>query len=144
LRFGAIILWATTVVDSVLVSTQATFVSRTPTHVLRSVILSLLTFLQIVAAYGVLYAIMARDFVDSVKSHVAWIYFSLVTAATVGYGDIQPKSDALWLQLAVMSEIITALYILIVLFAIVVTWVNVPPEPPLPLAALNPRLESDD
>ncbi len=49
------------------------------------------------------------------------IYFSFVTIATVGYGDIAPKSTLA--QFTVVSEIMVGLYLLAVILGIVARWV---------------------
>ena len=94
--------------DIVLLSTHATFVSRYPTHPLRSLILNLSSFLQVGVAYAVVFRLMGSGF-NVEMGMVQAIYFSIITMATVGYGDIHIVVGSRFsegLQLLVLSELL--------------------------------------
>lgn len=55
------------------------------------------------------------------------IYFSLVTATTVGYGDIHPISAAA--KIMVMFEIVIALMYVVVIFSSIASFLKKEPEP---------------
>lgn len=75
----------------------------------RSVLLILINFIEYTAWFSCLY--LSNEYLrfDSkiVTSAIDAIYFSVVTAATVGYGDITPASSGRWL---VTLEIICSLF----------------------------------
>jgi hypothetical protein len=116
------------IADLMLLSTHAIFVSRFPAHPLRTVVLTLLTFLQLAVVYSMLYALMPKCFDPPLDRFVSVIYFSVVTIATVGFGDFRPKSDALLAQSLVVSEIVLGLFVLAVLVAVAASWANESPR----------------
>ena len=79
----------------------------------RSLLLLFLNFFEVIGSFGVIYA--AGDFLN--KSVANWsdaLYFSLVTGATVGYGDLHPISSTG--KELVMLQIVSTLAFLILFF----------------------------
>jgi hypothetical protein len=116
--------------DILLLSTYATFVSRYPAHPLRSLTLNLSSFFQCALAYAVAYK-LAGDLFSRTLHSVDSIYFSVVTIATVGYGDIQILGSLrpAWIvELLIVSEIMIGLYMLAGLIAVVAGWANQMPN----------------
>jgi hypothetical protein len=115
--------------DVLLLGTYATYVSREPAHPLRSLILNLSSVFQLATAYAVFYRLDTAAFNRSLGTLDA-IYFSVVTAATVGYGDIQVLAGGIRVYIAellIISEIILSVYMLVGLVAVVSGWANQPP-----------------
>lgn len=99
--------------DIVLVHTSIAFVTRKPDNLLRTAVLSLFSFVQITMAFAVFHLSLGGFNVP-----LTWqsaLYFSLVTATTVGYGDILPRTPGA--RLLTMLEIVTSLSFLAVLLA---------------------------
>jgi hypothetical protein len=127
--------------DIVLLSTFATFVSRYPAHPLRSLTLNLSSFFQCACAYAIFYKIVG-DMFSRTLTTVDSIYFSVVTIATVGYGDIAVSHSyehAELVELLIISEIVVGLYMLAGLIAVVAGWANQMPgqRSPKPLDVLR-------
>jgi adenylylsulfate kinase len=140
-RCAAILLGVYFLYDILLLSTYATFVSRYPSHPLRSLVLNLSSFFQVAVAYAVIYKLASNAFTHNLNT-VDAIYFSVVTISTVGYGDIQVMSTSphAWaLEIAIVSEIVFGLYILVGLVAVVASWANQMPSAQVakPLANLR-------
>lgn len=79
----------------------------------RSLLLLFLNFSEVIGSFGVIYA--AGDFLN--KSVANWsdaLYFSLVTGATVGYGDLYPVNSSG--KELIMVQIISTLAFLILFF----------------------------
>ena len=122
LRWTIGILAVAYIVDSLLVNTSITFVSRRPIHRLRSIQLSLLNVGNIALAFAVLYALAGKCFSRSL-GFMDSVYLSFVTIATLGYGDIYPAGDCRRLgQITVIGELVTGFYFLAVVVTTVVSW----------------------
>lgn len=86
--------------------------NREKTHN-RSLILLFFNFIEVIASFAVIYA--AGNFLN--KPFENWIdalYFSLITGATIGYGDLYPVSQSG--KILVMLQIISTLTFLILFF----------------------------
>lgn len=83
--------------------------------------LALMSYFFAIYAYGVLYVFISHAteaaFSPAPLSLLDGIYFSLVTAATVGYGDIIPVSSLA--KVVVMSQIVFSLVYVVVLLSAV-------------------------
>lgn len=79
----------------------------------RSLILLFFNFTEVIGSYGVIYA--AGDYLNQpVENMIEALYFSLITGATVGYGDIYPIGhDG---KLLVMSQLVSTLSFLLLFF----------------------------
>jgi len=138
---------AVLVVFDVLTNTTAVaFISRFPTHVLRSIVMLFVSLGLTVLAFGALYSSLGLAFKND-KGPIALTcfdaaYFSLVTLTTVGYGDIVPTSHLS--RSIVMCELFIGLYFFSTLLATFVTWIGSPPsiEEPATYDALFPERES--
>ncbi len=115
------------IVDVLLSSTSIAFVSRFPAHPLRSALITLVSFVTLATSFAVFYQFSPASFNVSLNPLRA-AYFSTVTLATLGYGDIHPATGAWWYQLLVMVELFVGLYFLVILFAIVSSWAGARPQ----------------
>ncbi len=77
----------------------------------RSVLLLLINYLEIVFDFAVIYG--GFDLLENANSFVDYVYFSFITSATVGYGDILPSSDFAKIMVSIQTVIFL---IFIVLF----------------------------
>jgi hypothetical protein len=114
-RVLAIVLALFFMADILLTHVSIAFSGR-PSHPLRSIALSVLSFFEVTLAFGVLYLAAADSFSCVLTWHQA-IYFSVVVATTVGFGDIVPKPDALLVQGLVVVELLVSVTFLSVLVA---------------------------
>lgn len=79
----------------------------------RSLILLFFNFVEVIGSYGVIYA-AGNYFNQSLSNMTDALYFSLITGATVGYGDVYPvSSDG---KLLVMTQLVSTLSFLILFF----------------------------
>ncbi|UTW09009.1 potassium channel family protein [Pseudomonas benzenivorans] len=88
--------------------------------------LAFLSFLFMVYGFGVIYTFISNitedAFSSGTLSFIDGVYFSLVTATTVGYGDITPTSGSS--RLVVMFQIILSLAYVVMLFSSAVSYVR--------------------
>lgn len=125
LTLGPLLLWR--FVDIFFSNTSITFTSRFPANPLRSVVLSLAAFVQIVLSYAYLFCVL-EDFgvigpkASRPSSVIDAVYFSFGTIATVGYGSLEPKNPVG--QLVVASELVLGLYFVVIILAQVGAWTN--------------------
>ncbi|SKB28095.1 ion channel [Daejeonella lutea] len=79
----------------------------------RSLILLFFNFTEVIGSYAVIYA-AGTYFNQPVKTITEALYFSLITGATVGYGDVFPiNHDG---KLLVMSQLVSTLSFLLLFF----------------------------
>ena len=115
--------------DIIAAHTSGVFTSRWPAHPLRAVWLSFFVYFQLALCFAIVYALRPSAFSREITPWEA-VYFSVVTLATVGYGDISPCPRAYVMQAVVVAEILVGLYFLGVLLAQIVAWVgDRPPRP---------------
>ena len=79
----------------------------------RSLILLFFNFFEVIGSFGVIYA--AGNYLNEpIKNTIDALYFSLITGATVGYGDLYPVNhDG---KLLVMIQLVSTLSFLILFF----------------------------
>ncbi len=135
------------IADVLLNATSVAFISRFPAHALRSVVIAIISFGLIAIAFGVLYTSSVDGFIrDGAKltlSRLDGVYFSFVTVATLGYGDIHPHQESWVPKLLVICELLIGAYFLSILLATHAAWMSTPPnitEPPS-YATLFPEQE---
>jgi len=114
--------------DLLTISTCATFISRNPTHPLRTLIFTISTLLQVAFVFATFYWLMASQF-SGITGRFDAVYFSVVTISTLGYGDIHPGADAHAVKLLVICELMLGLYVLAGLLSVVAGWGNSLPTP---------------
>ena len=118
-------------VDTLVFNTMVAFVTQRPRLAMRTMFFAVATFLQIAAAFGVFYrALPESSFDAAIRTNFDAFYFSVITLATVGYGDIHPVRDAGWAQGMVLTEIGCGLYFLTGLFTIMASWAGASPALP--------------
>lgn len=77
----------------------------------------------VVMSYGTLYFVLADAKAIAFSRNLTFlsaVYFSLVTFATIGYGDIFPDDD--FARVLVGTQIVTSLALMSVVFAVSVSW----------------------
>jgi len=79
----------------------------------RSIILLFFNFVEVIGSYGVVYA-AGHYLNEPIKNITEAVYFSLITGATVGYGDIYPVTQDG--KLLVITQLISTLSFLILFF----------------------------
>lgn len=110
------------VADIVLIHTSIVFLTRNPLNALRSVMLTVFSFVQLVLAFGVFYTLM-KDCFEPVLGTWSAVYFSFVTVTTLGFGDIVPSDHGWIAQVTIVAELLTGLFFLVVLLAAFVNWI---------------------
>jgi hypothetical protein len=113
--------------DILITNTSITFTSRTPVNPLRSVVFTILAFIQIVLIYAYVYgALCDMNFMKSkagCRSIMDAIYFSFGTIATVGYGKLIPLHPIG--QLFIISELLYGLFFVVIILAQVGSWASI-------------------
>lgn len=118
-------------VDTLLFNTMVAFVTQRPRAAMRTMFFAVATFLQIAGVFGVFYRALPETYFDAaIRTDFDAFYFSVITLATIGYGDIHPVRDAGWAQGIVVTEIGCGLYFLTGLFAIMASWAGASPVLP--------------
>ena len=82
------------------------------------IVLMFVSYALTVYGFGIAFVYLSNINVDAFGKTVSFvdgIYFSVVTAATVGYGDIVPRSDAA--KVLTMAEIALSLVYVVLLFS---------------------------
>jgi hypothetical protein len=104
--------------DSAIVNTSIVFVTRDPIHPLRSVLLTFVAFVNVGVAFAAIYAL--EQCLKHAQSFHEFVYFSFITLATIGFGDIVPSGQlSRW---TVVAEVLTGLYFLAAVFSTVTAW----------------------
>lgn len=117
------------ILDVLIYHLRVGFVTQLPQVPLRSAVFGLAGFALVTAGFAALYLSLARnDFKPRSLEPASAVYFSVVTIATVGYGDIHPRHDAAFAQFLVMAEILVGLIYVAVVLATLVGWANAPPQ----------------
>jgi hypothetical protein len=111
--------------DLVLFNTANAFVTRDPANPLRSVIFAFVGLITLSSIFALFFLSIPDHFTPRLD-FVSAIYFSLVTIATLGYGDIHPRDYNSFAQLVVSVEVILGGYFVMTIIAIVTAWTNDP------------------
>ena len=90
-------------------------------RLIGAIVLGGVSYILAVYGYALIYSFISHkvpaSFNETGLSLITSVYFSLITIATVGYGDIAPKTDLA--RIVAMSEIVLGLCYTIFFFAIV-------------------------
>src|SRR5262245_45332653 len=105
------------IADFVLVNTSVAFVTRRPENRLRSVVLTMFAFFNLIVAFSALYAWLGDHFLPGVGSLEAAFFLSVTTAATIG-GAEKPIDGTGKLLMSV--QLGTTLYFLTVIVATII------------------------
>jgi hypothetical protein len=111
-------------VDIILVNVSITFTSKFPANRLRSVVLTLVGYVQVILIYAYIYATMGKSWFPEYQAVRQAVYFSFGTIFTVGYGNLNPKD--LLPCFVVVSELVLGLFFVVTVLAQVVAWPNQP------------------
>jgi hypothetical protein len=115
-------------IDAMVYNSMVVFVTQHPQVPLRSALFVVLTFLTSTACFAVLYsALPDSQFSKPLSSTVAF-YFSVVTMATVGFGDIVPSGTVS--RLLVTIEIAVGVFFLTTIVSTIASWANSSPGLP--------------
>ena len=129
LCFARPLLWvliAWRFVDVILVNVSITFTSKFPGNPLRSVILTLAGYVQVILIFAYVYAKMGTSWFPKYQAVRQAVYFSFGTISTVGYGNLEPTD--LLPCFAVVSELLLGLFFVVTVLAQVVAWANQPQQ----------------
>ncbi len=107
--------------DLLFSSTSIVFVSAYPANPIRSATFTLLGLITLSMIFALFFLGVPNHFAPCLNP-VSAMYFSLVTIATVGYGDIRPLDNHGLAQLMVFSELMLGAYFVMVIVAIITTW----------------------
>ncbi len=89
---------------------------------------AIFSFFQIPLSFSVFHLCTVDSFNNPLTWHSA-LYFSVVTATTLGYGDIAPKSGAILGEALIMAELLLSVAFLGVLIARLIGLTTVPNRP---------------
>jgi hypothetical protein len=115
------------ILDTILFTSANVLSSQRPRFPPRSIVRAILGLIQLVFGFALLYAGTGFNFMVSGKSTCLdlkqSLYFSIVTMATLGYGDITPSLNSSVMLLALVAlEILCGLFYLSVFVATTVSW----------------------
>lgn len=116
------------IADILLQTTSAVFITQLPRVVLRTLLLGLLGFVQLVTAFAVLHAsapagsYAVSSICGGTLDAFTALYFSLVTMATLGYGDVAPCVGVSLGRMLVIVQVLVGLFFLSGLFATMASW----------------------
>lgn len=125
--------------DSIAYNGIVAFITQHAQVPLRSVVFTLVTFFQLAASFAVFFAALpAVNFSGPELNSWSALYFSIVTIATVGYGDIAPAGALSRLLVAI--EIAIGVFFLATIVSTIASWANGGTS----LPTLEGLLRSDD
>jgi hypothetical protein len=123
-RWTALAVAVGVALDTLVYNTTAAFISQKPRSGLRSVFFVLIAYVELVFAFALIFVAFGEGFKPQFRPNwegaVNATYFSIVTIATVGYGDFTP----VWLTTKMLAalEIVVGLYFLAAIVANLITW----------------------
>lgn len=121
----AVLFAAFVILDLLAYNTRVAFITQHPQAPLRSVAYGVVGFALIASSFAALFLSLVRnDFDPQCLKTVSAIYFSFVTLATLGYGDIHPKVGATAAQFVVVAELLVGLFFLAAVLVTLVAWVD--------------------
>lgn len=126
----ALVIAAYFLYDTFLYSSRVAFVTQRPRVPLRAVLLAVGAVVELSLAFAVAYASLPDSEFTRALTPASAVYFSLVTLATVGYGDIAPCADAQFAHWLVAGEIAAGIYFIAALLATIVSFASNGPRLP--------------
>jgi hypothetical protein len=126
-------------VDLLASNTSIAFVSRFPANPIRSAMLTLLGLITLASIFALFFLGIPDHFTPELNT-VSALYYSLVTLATLGYGDIRPCDNHPVAQLMVFGELVVGAYFVMVIVAMITSWGTNPKRfrDPIRLEAVRP------
>lgn len=107
-------------IDIFVTNISITFTSRFPANPIRSVVYSLVGYIQIALSFAFFYVALGSDSFGKEVGAVASIFYSFGTIATVGHGDLSPTTHLA--RLLVVLELILGLFFVAIILAQVAGW----------------------
>ncbi len=124
---------ALVLLDIMVSNTSIVFISRFAASAFRSTFEMIIGYAQFILCFGVFYYCLKDGFsvnlesgTDYSISYLEGVYFSIVSATTLGYGDISPRHNYHWSQVLVMLQLIMSLYYGAIILGGVASWINEP------------------
>lgn len=140
LSWLAVVLAAFVVVDLLAYNTRVAFITQHSQAPLRSAVYGVVGFAFIAGSFAALFLSLApNDFKPQSLDVISAVYFSFVTLATLGYGDIYPKVAATGAQFMVIAAVLVGLFYVAGVLVTLVAWANGRPGLPT-LEQLERRL----
>ncbi|SLN34987.1 Ion channel [Pseudoruegeria aquimaris] len=120
-------------IDILVSNSSVVFISRFSASAFRSTFEMIFGYLQFILCFGVFYFCYKDGFVVNLEfgkefslSYFEAVYFSIVTATTLGYGDISPRNGHWLVQSMVMGQLMLSLYYGAIILGGVASWINEP------------------
>ncbi len=129
-KVPALVVAAYFLYDTILYNSRVAFVTQQPRVPLRAVLLAVVGLVELALAFAVVYASLPDGEFTRKLTPVTAVYFSLVTLATAGYGDITPCTDAQFAHWLVAGEIAVGIYFIAALLATIVSFAGNGPRLP--------------
>jgi len=107
-------------VDIFVTNISITFTSRFPANPIRSVLYSLVAYVQVALSFAFFYVALGKCHFSENVDPASTIFFSFTTIATVGYGDLKPKTA--WALVLVILELVSGLFFVAIVLAQVAGW----------------------
>ncbi|MEP2783812.1 MAG: ion channel [Pseudoruegeria sp.] len=127
--FGAALI----LMDIMMINTSIVFISRFAASAFRSTFEMIFGYAQFILCFGVFYYCFRFGFSVNMDIGIAYsityfesVYFSIVSATTLGYGDISPRHDQYMVQALVMIQLLMSLYYGAIILGGVASWINEP------------------
>jgi len=114
----ALVMWR--FIDIFVTNVSITFTSRFPANPIRSVLYSLVGYVQIALSFAFFYVALGSDHFSKKVDAVGSVFYSFGTIATVGYGDLSPSTDLA--RVLVVLELILGLFFVAIILAQVAGW----------------------
>lgn len=120
IAFLGLILWR--FIDILLTNVSITFTSRFPANPIRSVLYSLVSYIQIVLSFAFFYIALGKEHFKKGVDPASSVFFSFCNIATVGFGDLSPITN--WARFLVVLELVLGLFFVAIILAQVAGWAS--------------------
>jgi hypothetical protein len=115
----AVLLTSVVILDILIYQTGVVVKGNWPANRMRLLVLTFVAYATIGVAFGVLYVLQGSAF-NRTAGKFDLIYFSFVTLATIGYGDLHPQLSQSLAQATVVAEHLVGLYYIVVVLVVIV------------------------